>query len=279
MEHLNGWTILNVKSRLDRRILAVGLANTLKVPVHETKIWEAKDAREMGITNRDDLLDAIEADGFPEFKMITDAISHEHLGKTCHIWNVCRFLRHLISTGETRMFIHDGVIFNNAIFNFTPTYAWFNEITGRLKKISEKNNVPFRVLMSGHRTPRHVPTETRPVTAGSFIVHGMLSSDNFSRIYSPEGAEYMLDRFRSNPVNSANAFLAPREHETEAFFMTPGFFSTKFPLFTDAPSDWLGANTRDNLKSYTGEYARLFPREILPEEWLTGEQNETLSHE
>ena len=268
MHHLNGWTILNLKNRLDRRLISVMQARMLQVPIEDIEIWEAKDAKALGITNRDELVDAIADDGFPEFREHKHLFGNKHLGQTCHLWNVCRYLRRTIETGETRMFIHDGVCLNNSVRNFMPIYSWMNEVVRILKEVSKNEGTPFRVFLSGHRQPRYVQPYD-PISPGSFIMKGILSSDNFARIYSPEGAEFVLERFLSHPVNHTNAILGPREHEDDTFFQTPGFYSTLVPLFTDCPSDWLGANTRDNLTSYTGEYARVFPREMLPEEWLT----------
>ena len=232
MAHLEGWTILNVKSRLDRRILAVGLAEAVQVPPQHIDIWEAKDAAEMEITERDDLLEAIAADGFPEFIANRTIFPKQHLGTICHLWNVCRYLRHIIECRQTRMFIHDGVQLNNSVRNFLPTYGWMNEIIRTLKEICVRKKTPFRVFLSGHRQPRYIQ-EYAPICPGSFIMHGILSSDNFSRVYSPEGAEFVLERFLANPMHHTNSVLAPHDGEGDAFFMTPGFFSTKVPLFRD----------------------------------------------
>ncbi len=268
MAELQGWTILNLRSRLDRRLIAVMQAHIMQVPVDKIEIWEAKDAVELGISDLPTLLDAIADDGFPEFRDSGKRFNPIHLGLTCHLWNICRFLRNLIERNETRMFIHDGVYLANCSRNFMPTFGWLNQVVRTLHGVSERDGVPFRVLLSGHRQPRFAQPY-KPINPGSFIMRGILSSDNFARIYSSEGAEFVLKRFLSEPSTHSNAILGPKRGETDAFFMTPGFYSSMLPFFTDAPSAWLGANTRDNLTSYQGEYARLFPREMLPNTWLT----------
>ena len=263
---LNGWTILNLRKRIDRRLIAIAQARMLHVPVSETHIWEAKDAVEMGITNPLDLLDAIAEDGFPELHDVT-RYETGTLGKICHLWNICRFLRDLIKKNETQMFIHDGVLLTPEV-DFYPKYQWWKNMVTYLDKLSKAHGYKFLCLMTGHIQP-HLTHPAKPVVVGSLVSHGIHVFDNFARIYTPAGAEFILNRILNTRVDQANHVLYPQKGEDD-FLNTPGIFSVMPLLFKDTPNNWLGSNTVDHLVSYTGEYKRLLPSEIIPDEWKTG---------
>lgn len=266
---LNGWTILNVRRRLDRRIAAVAQARMLHIPPAETHIWEAKDHVEMNIKDVPTLLDAIADDGFPDLHDET-RYDPKHLGRICQLWNICRFLRHLIEINETHMFIHDGVLLTREN-NFIPMYQWWKDIVHYLEKAGNLNGYKFLFLTNGHPTSQY-PLSSKPIVVGSIISHGIRNFNNFARIYSPAGAEFVLQRILKTRIDYADHILMPQKGE-EDFLDTKGTFSVTDLFFKDAPNEWLGSNTVDHLVSYSDEYARLFPPDIIPEAWKTGDRD------
>lgn len=265
---MDKWTILNLPKRVDRRYISVTQATLLGVPVEKIEIWEAMDAVDFGNT-ADTLMESIVADGFPELESLRGSYSNNYnLGVLCQLWNVCRFLRHLTETQTTEMFIHDGVYMNHGL-GFTPFFGWFNTVVRDLKYISTHQlKTDFLFLTCGIRSQYYLP-EINLIRPGSFISHGILSHDNFARVYSPEGAAFILNRVMDTPVNHVNLILQLMEDEETDFLQTPGTFSTVKSLFADIPQDWLGSNSNDSFVSYQGEYERLFPPEILSPEWKT----------
>ena len=264
---LSGWTILNVKRRVDRRLIAVMQAHMMSIPMENIHIWEAKDAVALNIKELPTLLDTIADDGFPQIRDIDRFKPDVALGRVCQLWNICRFLRHLIETNQTQMFIHDGVVLkrNNC---FIPTYRWWGQIVTQLNIHSKAKGHEFLFLLNGHKRP-HFQQNITPIAPDSEILHGISAFDNFARVYSPAGAKFVLERILTRPIKDANRILYPKSDEKD-FLSTPGTYSMRNTMFTDLPNEWLGSNRVDHLVSYRDRYARLFPPDIIPTEWKTG---------
>ena len=268
---LDGWTILNVRRRVDRRLVGVAQAHFLNIPLKQIHIWEAKDAESLGIDDADILLDAIAEDGFPEFRDSKRFKKRRTaLGRICQLWNVCRFLRHLININETHMLIHDGVKLKRNNW-FIPSYSWWTEIITHLNAHARSKDAEFLALLNGHRRAHYTLEKNLiPIEIGSEILQGISAFDNHARVYSPAGAKLILERILTRPISDANHILGiDSKHDTE-FLSTPGFYSMRDTLFTDCPPSWLGSNRVDHLVSYRDEYERLFPPDIIPNEWKTG---------
>lgn len=243
------WYILNLPRRVDRRVLSVANALRIEVPVNNIHFWEAKD--NVHFEDPEEIVEAIIDDGFREFE--GQHPNRKHAGVNCHLWNVCRFLREFREHNNRealRMFCHDGIIFAAAGISFTPTYPWLYDIARDLQSLSKKRGTTFKFLQIGHIDIGQGKTPL--IRPDSIIVDGIMSYDNFARIYSPDGADVVLTRILSNPGHYMNA--GPngvlkndwREFISEKKNWHPdGAFSTVLPIVRDMPNTWLGSDTVD----------------------------------
>lgn len=258
---LEKWVILNLPRRKDRRVLSVANALRLGVPVSHIELWEAKDNADY--EDADAILEAIVADGFTEFKGCRP--NPIHTGKNCHVWNVCRFLRWLSTRSKPSMFCHDGIIFAIANMSFCPDWQWFCDVTGYLYRRCKERRTKFKFLQLGHVdfSQGAIP----PVCPGSMILDGIISYDNFARIYSPAGAKLVLDRILSDPERymaaGPNAVLFENDarfSEPDKYWQPPGAFSVGVTIVRDMPNTWLGSDTID-IPMYRQKFGEHFEKD------------------
>jgi len=243
------WHILNLARRMDRRVLSVANALRIGVPVEKIHFWQAKD--NIGFETPAAIVEAIVEDGFSEFA--GKKPNAKYPGVICHLWNVCRFLREFRETedkDQLKMFCHDGIIFAAAGISFTPTYQWLKDIAEELQLLCLERETTFKFLQIGHIDIGQGKTPL--IRPDSIIAAGMMSYDNFARIYTPIGADIVLNRILSDPErfmhagpngvikNDWSRFINPEKN-----WHPEGSFSTTIPIVRDMPNAWLGSDTVD----------------------------------
>ena len=115
----------------------------------------------------------------------------EH-SKFLMLWNVARYLRNLAARqGAIEAFAHDGLRLTR---EFRPSFQWFEDVISEITDYDPN----FKLLTFGlHNSWYSQLRKIDPITPSSFISRGILSWDNFGRVYSSRGAQWTLDRIKT----------------------------------------------------------------------------------
>ena len=253
---IDKWNILHLEKRKDRAPFAFGNAERLGVPREKVGFWYAKDADVYSGT--DAMIDAIVADGFPEFEGVRSGQKWPP-GKTCQVWNVCRFLRDLADRDSIEMLIHDGVmvwkIVNEKTY-FYPDFQFFCDMVG----ICQSEPDPFKMLVVGTLIPF---MELQPLRADSFILRGVHATVNSIRVYSSLGAQSVLKRTLSE-VEKGNCHADLIFNDSTfplsniAVYSEPGMYTLMMQkLAADMDPQYFGSDSM-GWESYRGKYKAFF---------------------
>ena len=249
---IHKWTILNLPCREDRRYISVSGALRMEVPAEKIRFWHGYDIADF--ESFQGAQEAIEAD-MPELLNIQENIPIAEHSKFLMLWNVARYLRDLASKDHIEAFVHDGLMLAK---HFCPSFAWFEDVVGEITDYDPN----FKMLtVCPHNGWYGKLKRIDPITPSSFISRGILSWDNFARIYSSAGAQVVLDRIKNQrSVVRSNSVLVPRYEDSENW--EEGFYSTILPLGSDYPNAWLGSNSFPNQwHGMRDDYKRLFEGE------------------
>lgn len=255
------WTILNLPRREDRRFISVAGAIRMNVPEEKIRFWHGYDVDDFG-----DWEHAKEVVGrdIPELTSnIDDAIIDAEPGKFLMLWNVARYLRDLSRKYDRiEAFVHDGLMLKTQKSDepkaFCPSFEWLEDVVSELVEYDPD----FKMLtICPHNGWYSKMKEINPITPGSFISHGILSWDNFARVYSNKGASIVLDRIKTQNFSvRSNSVIAPRYGEPNDW--EHGFYSSIVSLGSDYPNTWLGSNSMPELwGGLQDEFKRLFGEE------------------
>lgn len=245
------WTILNLPCREDRRFIATAAALRLEVPIEKIGFWHGYAIEDF--ENFEHARESALAD-MPELKEVHSQkpISEAEHSKFLMLWNVARYLRDLSGReGDIEAFVHDGLMLGKP---FRPAFQWFEDTISEIT-----NHDPnFKLLTFGlHNSWYPQLKKIDPITPSSFITRGILSWDNFGRIYSSRGAKWALDRIFTQTWNvRSNSILVKRIGEGDDW--DANCYSTIQPLGADYPGAWLGSNSFPEIKGLKGEFERLF---------------------
>lgn len=253
------WTILNLPCREDRRFISIAGALRMGVPEEKIRFWHGYD-----ISDFTDFKHAQEAvrEDMPELLNIQEDTQRDEHGKFLMLWNVARYLRDLASQNRIEAFVHDGLMLKTSKLDtpkdFCPSFAWFEDVVGEIVNYDPN----FKMLtICPHNGWYGKLKKIDPITPSSFISRGILSWDNFARIYSSAGAQVVLDRIKTQTWSArSNSVLVPRYEDSEDW--EEGFYSTILPLGSDYPNAWLGSNSMPNQQpGMRDDYKRLFSEE------------------
>ena len=247
---INKWVILNLPKREDRRFIATATALRLNVPIDHIQFWHGYALEDF--LNFDDARSAIKSD-MPELEKLHPEIPETEQGKFLMLWNVARYLRNLAGRpGDIECFVHDGLALHKP---FRPSFKWFEDA---ISEIVEQDP-EFKLLTFGLNNSWLAQLKRiDPITPTSFITRGILSWDNFGRIYSHRGAQWVLDRMLSQTWGCrCNSLLVKRIGEDDKW--DANCYSTIQPLGSDYPTEWLGSDSFIGLrrKALTQDFGRL----------------------
>ena len=258
---IDKWVILNLPIREDRRFISVAQALRCGVPLEKIDFWHGYDLNDF-----ESFQDACEhaRENMPDLRENWDKLSEIHPkehGKFLMLWNVARYLRQLSKrTGAIEMFVHDGLRLSR---EFRPNFGWFEDVIGEITD----HDPDFKLLtFSLHNSWYSQMKRIDPITPSSFISRGIVSWDNFGRVYSAKGAAWTLERMKTQGWSvRCNSVLVRRERDEDGW--DEGCYSTLLPLGADYPSSWLGSNSFPALHPMRDEFARIFgidPKEQSP---------------
>lgn len=260
---IDKWVILNLPVRADRRFISVASALRHGVPIEKIRFWHGYEIDDFGNFEK-----AIEAakENMPDLiehwdKLLDKKKIHpkEH-SKFMMLWNVARYLRNLsVRPGDIEMFAHDGLRLTR---EFRPSFEWFEDVISEIMDYDPN----FKLLTFGlHNSWYSQLKKIDPITPSSFISRGILSWDNFGRVYSSRGAQWTLDRIKTQGSWSVrcNSVLVRRGSEKDGW--DEGCYSTILPLGADYPSAWLGSNSFPAIHPMRDEFARIFGVEMSNE--------------
>ena len=245
---IDKWTILNLPCREDRRYVSVSGALRLEVPEEKIRFWHGYDIADFD--NFEHVKETVRKD-MPELLNIRENIPDSEHSKFLMLWNVARYLRDLAGKNRVEAFVHDGLMLAE---KFCPSFSWFEGVIDEITNYDPNFKMLTFCLHNGwYQKLKKMDT----ITPSSFISRGILSWDNFGRIYSSLGAQAVLDRIKTqNWTVRPNSTLVPRNDDPEDW--EDGFYSTILQLGCDYPGAWLGSNSFPNIKGLKGDYARLF---------------------
>ena len=253
---IDKWVILNLPVREDRRFISVASALRHGVPIEKIRFWHGYEIDDFGSFER-----AIEAarENMPDLiedwsKLLDEKkVPLKEHSKFLMLWNVARYLRNLSGRqGDIEMFAHDGLRLTR---EFRPSFQWFEDVISEITDYDPN----FKLLTFGlHNSWYSQLKKINPITPSSFISRGILSWDNFGRVYSSRGAEWTLDRIKTQGSWSVrcNSVLVRRGREKDDW--DEGCYSTILPLGADYPSAWLGSNSFPAIYPMRDEFARIF---------------------
>ena len=241
------WTILNLPCREDRRYISISGALRLNVPLEKIRFWHGYDIADFESFQH--VKDTVKAD-IPELLNIKEDIPKSEQAKFLMLWNVARYLRDLSKGYRIEAFVHDGLLLAEKL---CPSFAWFEDVIAEITDYDPNFKMLTFCLHNGWYGKLKA---FDPITPSSFISRGILSWDNFGRIYSSAGAAVVLNRIKTQRWTvRSNSVLVPRKDDPKDW--EDGFYSTWLPLGTDYPSAWLGSNSFPDLQGMRGEYQRL----------------------
>ena len=251
---ISKWVILNLPKREDRRDISVSSALRLGVPPNIIDFWHGYDLEDF------DSFEAMESamvdDGMGNILDVPRTIPEFLRGKVAMMWNVTRYLRDLSKRDAIEALIHDGVLFAKPL---SPSFKWMQDVVSEIVEYDPD----FKMLTFGMNNGwlsklKKIDT----ITPSSVITRGILSWDNYARIYSSKGAQVVLERiFSSHWEVEPNSVLVPRPSDEDNSW-EDGFYSTILPLGSDFPSGWLGSDSMPSLnRGYLGQFERLMKGE------------------
>ena len=257
---IDKWVILNLPVREDRRFISVASALRHGVPTEKIGFWHGYEIDDFGSFEK-----AIEAakENMPDLtedwaKLLNEKkVPPKEHSKFLMLWNVARYLRNLAARQDAiEVFVHDGLRLTR---EFRPSFQWFEDVISEITDYDPD----FKLLTFGlHNSWYSQLKKIDPITPSSFISRGILSWDNFGRVYSSRGAEWTLDRIKTQGSWSVrcNSVLVRRGGEKEGW--DAGCYSTILPLGADYPSTWLGSNSFPSIEPMRDEFARIFSVEV-----------------
>ena len=247
---IDRWVILNLPCREDRRIVSIANAIRLGVPVEKIRFWHGYDLADF--ESFEHARESVAAD-IPELDANHNEIPDEEQGKYVMLWNVARYLRGLSERGNIEAFVHDGLMMGKP---FRPSFAWFQSVVEEITDYDPD----FKLLtISLHNSWYSQLKRIDTITPSSFISKGILSWDNFAKVYSSAGAKWALDRILTQRWGvRCNSIVAKRLGEPDNW--DDHCYSTIMPLGSDYPTEWLGSDSfiGINRKAMTQEFGRLF---------------------
>ena len=247
---ISRWVILNLPKRADRRDIAVSTALRLGVPPPLIDFWHGHDFADF--QSFEAMKSAMVADGMGAILDVPRTIPEFLHGKVAMMWNVARYLRALSKRNTIEALIHDGVLFGKPL---SPSFQWMQDVVAEIVAYDPDFKMLTFGLNNGWLSKlKKIDT----ITPSSVITRGILSWDNYARIYSSKGAHAVLERiFSSNWAVEPNSVLVPRPTDKDNTW-EEGFYSTILPLGSDFPSSWLGSDSMPNLnRGYLGQFERL----------------------
>ena len=252
------YTILTLPHRVDRHFIATTQALSVGVPESAIHYYRALDTAQTGATTRAEIVEAAIADGFPFFERLSQENVVE--GKIFYIWNLSRFCRDIIEDRQITFFIHDGSKIRNYDL-YGDLYSWLLR-TWRI--LEEKTSNPI-TLSTTHLWQQYIFGSALETVEGTFgfVLKGLFAPDTWGRIYTPQFAEFMLNRLETfiHEIGGAPQFqilFGRTQEDIERVHTLPGAYSGLVGFSRDTPMAFLGTDSGGNHPGYTEEYERLY---------------------
>lgn len=207
---------INLDSRPDRNEGFIEYMETLnggEIPYMER--FSAHDGRDY--ESVESMIEHALRDGVSE---LSDYAGSCYKGSFGGIWSYTECLRRCVETGKTTLILYDDL----------PLGSPISELNTILQAIAEKDEHDFRILQLSWHIPKHYPKYFRqiikpePVWYLPDYCHGFSGHGDQRNIYSPKGAQWMLNAMTLAPLGF--------EEITGSFFcmqyFLPGIFSSQY---------------------------------------------------
>ena len=179
---------INLDSRPDRKEEFCRVMESINGPLPIMKRFQAHDGRDY--ENRDAIVEAASADGF---RFFDQSWFGGKRGSLAYIWSYFTCLRMCVTSKKTTLILFDD----------RPLGLPVSKVNEILQKIDENEKHPFRILQLNWFNPldldqsvsNRVPLSYLEDYCSGFSGHG-----DQRNIYSPEGAQWMLDAMALLPV-------------------------------------------------------------------------------
>ena len=178
--------VLNLPHRTDRKYYMLGHLETIGVPFHCVRIFEAHYGNDYETTH--DVIDAAVADRFDFFSSWNDLKTRTELA---YCWNWCLILREIME-----LQIHAFILLDDRIL----TVTW-ETLCGFIEFLSA-SHPPFHILQVEWRYDDdsmlyEIGKHGEPVN--EFIAKGTYMWGDFMTVVSPAGAERMYNSLKTFP--------------------------------------------------------------------------------
>lgn len=216
MNHIDVVLILNLEKRLDRLYAVYGALQAAETPMEKVKRWSAISGDNFEDT--DALVRAAMDDGFPEFRHIV--VNHPNdklyfeLNIKSQAWNYCQMLRYLVETQQTGVILYDDRFIKDWL-NLQSAYSV-------LKRHEAENPVILQLdyYYSGHFNQRIRRRRHKHV---NYFQQGPTTASENAMVYSPDGAEWFLERIlepenKGRNLESTIARLATLPRKKRPYF-------------------------------------------------------------
>ena len=199
---------LNLKRQEYRRFVQLGNLETLDYPV-ETQL-EFIPGIDYHTYNDDTWMEAAADDGFPQFRALAAIGPPRSEYEGCITWGQMRIMRRIVEEQVTALVLEDDMLLQ-------LRYPYLCE---KLTRLYENAPVAPEIIML-HYAHWEAPTrrEVVPGTDG-FWVQGSRNSGNHANIYTPVGAQRVLDHCESHPDETLEWVLKSAFGDAEWLYST-----------------------------------------------------------
>ena len=199
-----------------------------------------------GSRQREDIIEAAVADGFPFFKRVYPKLIQ---GKVFYLWNLCRVYRDIIENKRTTFFTHDGA--RMRFFELLgPFYAWLMDTWETLQTYSDGKALTLSTTHFWSQLIYDYDADPIPKTSG-IIYPGILAPDTWGRVYTPAFAEFMLDEIEKDVDHILHqpSFQILFKYTHKEYLRVrhlPHTFSCRTGISRDTPRGLLGSDSDGN---------------------------------
>ena len=174
--------VMNLPAETRRRYLCEGALLAKGVPLDRFQIWECIDDKAYEKSQK--LCEDASDDKIEQYTKLLDSGMYKHvpIAILAQQWNYFRIMRYIIEKRITAIVMHDDTILG----------LKFERLQAIISILKNRGNFHL-LLLNCFRKPHVLHNELTPICAHSIIMHGICGSYDLGVIYSPRGANWVLN--------------------------------------------------------------------------------------
>ena len=248
MKKLSRYTILNLESRPERRLLAYCNAIRDGVPKKRIHFWTGLDFETLDELGRH----AVE-NGFQRFKPLIGRSEPVRGTMAGQNYNLIRYLTDRVQRDTLELFVHDDVYFNPKIV-YASGWKYIKQLCRYMQTFVPKSNAEcpeFNILQLDPHNQWDLGKshDIKPEyfrKRDNLILKGIWSICDFALVLSQKGAQMILDKLLARDDWIAmEALFIRKNHENDWYWSPAGAYTTAFPIVKRFPIKVAGSDTED----------------------------------